>query len=48
MIETLGDIEFETRMVGPMVLTTPVLQRLGLAEPVFDTRFQFEVTQNRL
>jgi transposase len=34
MIETLGDIEFETRMVGPMVLTTPVLHRLGLAEKV--------------
>ena len=34
MIETLDDIEFETRMVGPMVLTTPVLRRLGLAEKV--------------
>jgi hypothetical protein len=34
MIESLGDIEFETRMVGPMVLTTPVLRRLGLAEKV--------------
>ena len=34
MIETLGNVEFETRMVGPMVLTTPVLRRLGLAEKV--------------
>jgi len=34
MIETGGDVEFETRMVGPMVLTTPVLRRLGLAEKV--------------
>jgi hypothetical protein len=34
MIETLEDIEFETRTVGPLVLTTPVLRRLGLAEIV--------------
>ena len=34
MIATLDDIEFETRTVGPLVLTTPVLRRLGLAEIV--------------
>jgi hypothetical protein len=25
----LGEVEFETRTIGPLVLTTPVLQRLG-------------------
>ncbi|MFW0860177.1 MAG: IS1634 family transposase [Dehalococcoidia bacterium] len=34
MIETLGDVEFETRVVGPLVLTTPFLRRLGLARIV--------------
>ena len=34
MNETLDDIEFETRTVGPLVLTTPVLRRLSLAEIV--------------
>jgi hypothetical protein len=34
MIETLDNVEFETRAVGPMVLTTPVLRQLGLAEIV--------------
>jgi hypothetical protein len=34
MIETLGAIEFETRTVGPLVLTTPVLRHLGLVEIV--------------
>jgi hypothetical protein len=34
MIETLGDVEFETRTVGPLVLTTPFLRSLGLAEIV--------------
>jgi transposase len=30
MIATLDDIEFETRTIGPLVLTTPVLRQLGL------------------
>lgn len=34
MIETLGEVEFETRTIGPLVLTTPFLRRLGLAEIV--------------
>jgi hypothetical protein len=34
MIETLGNVEFETRTVGPLVLTTPFLRSLGLAEIV--------------
>jgi transposase len=34
MIETLDEVEFETRTVGPLVLTTPFLRNLGLAEIV--------------
>jgi hypothetical protein len=34
MTEILGDVEFETRTIGPLVLTTPVLRHLGLAEIV--------------
>ncbi|MDH7487869.1 MAG: DUF4277 domain-containing protein, partial [Anaerolineae bacterium] len=34
MTEQLGEVEFETRTIGPLVLTTPVLQRLGLREIV--------------
>ncbi|RLT45255.1 MAG: DUF4277 domain-containing protein [Chloroflexi bacterium] len=30
----LQEVEFETRTIGPLVLTTPVLQRLGLREIV--------------
>jgi transposase len=30
----LGEVEFETRTIGPLVLTTPVLQRLGFREIV--------------
>lgn len=30
----LSEVEFETRTIGPLVLTTPVLQRLGLREIV--------------
>jgi hypothetical protein len=30
----LGEVEFETRTIGPLVLTTPVLQRLGFREMV--------------
>jgi transposase len=29
MIEQLREVEFETRTIGPLVLTTPVLQHLG-------------------
>lgn len=29
-----GEVEFETRTIGPLVLTTPVLQRLGFREIV--------------
>src|SRR5205807_8188577 len=29
---TLSDVEFETRTIGPLVLTTPCLHRLGLRE----------------
>jgi len=32
MIANLDDVEFETRTIGPLVLTTPVLRELGLAE----------------
>jgi transposase len=32
MIATLDDVEFETRTIGPLVLTTPVLRQLGLIE----------------
>jgi hypothetical protein len=32
MIATLDEVEFETRMIGPLVLTTPVLRQLGLTE----------------
>jgi hypothetical protein len=34
MTEILGEVEFETRTIGPLVLTTPVLRHLGLAEIV--------------
>jgi len=34
MTEILDNVEFETRTVGPLVLTTPFLRRLGLAEIV--------------
>lgn len=34
MIETLGEVEFETRTVGPLVLTTPFLRSLGFSEIV--------------
>jgi transposase len=32
MVESLGEVEFETRTMGALVLTTPFLHRLGLAE----------------
>lgn len=28
MVEQLREVEFETRTIGPLVLITPVLQRL--------------------
>jgi transposase len=34
MIETLDKVEFETRTIGPLVLTTPVLRNLGFGEIV--------------
>ncbi len=34
MVKQLHEVEFETRMIGPLVLTTPVLQRLGFRETV--------------
>jgi len=34
MLEMLGGVEFETRTVGPLVLTTPFLRRLGFADIV--------------
>lgn len=34
MIETLSEVEFETRTVGPLVLTTPFLRSLGFSEIV--------------
>jgi transposase len=33
-VERIENVEFETRTVGPLVLTTPFLRRLGLAEIV--------------
>ncbi len=32
MVTTLDDVEFETRTIGPLVLTAPVLRQLGLIE----------------
>ena len=32
MVEQFCDVEMETRMIGPMILTTPVLERLGLRQ----------------
>lgn len=34
MIEKLSGVEFETRTIGPLVLTTPVLHTLGFSEIV--------------
>ena len=34
MIKQLYEVEFETRTIGPLVLTTPVFQRLGFREIV--------------
>ena len=34
MTEQLRDVEFETRSIGPLVLTTPVFRRLGFCEIV--------------
>lgn len=34
MTEILGEIEFETRTIGPLVLTTPFLRGLGFADIV--------------
>lgn len=34
MLTNLDDVEFETCMIGPLVLTTPVLRKLGLREIV--------------
>lgn len=34
MVERLHEVEFETRTIGPLVLTTPVFQRLGFREIV--------------
>ena len=34
MTETLGEVEFETRTIGPLVLTTPMLSNLGFREIV--------------
>ncbi len=34
MMKQLHEVEFETRTIGPLVLTTPVLQQLGLREIV--------------
>jgi len=34
MTETLDEVEFETRTIGPLVLTTPVLRNLGFDEIV--------------
>ncbi len=34
MSETLEQVEFETRTIGPLVLTTPVLSKLGFREIV--------------
>ena len=32
MVTQLHEVEFETRPIGPLVLTTPVLRRLGFRE----------------
>jgi hypothetical protein len=34
MATQLHEVEFETRTIGPLVLTTPVLRRLGFREMV--------------
>jgi hypothetical protein len=34
MVEQFKGVEFETRTIGPLVLTTPVLQRLGFNDIV--------------
>ena len=34
MARQLHEVEFETRTIGPLVLTTPVLRRLGFREIV--------------
>ena len=34
MAEILGDVEFETRTIGPLVLTLPFLRSLGFADMV--------------
>jgi len=34
MHTTLSEVEFETRTIGPLVLTTPFLRRLGLRETI--------------
>ena len=34
MNKTLSEIEFETRTIGPLVLTTPFLRRLGVRETI--------------
>ena len=34
MIKQLHDVEFETRTIGPLVVTTPVIERLKLREIV--------------
>jgi hypothetical protein len=34
MVTQLHEVEFETRTIGPLVLTTPVLQRLECRESV--------------
>jgi hypothetical protein len=31
MLADLNDVEFETRAIGPLVLTTPVLRKLGFS-----------------
>ncbi len=32
MLDNLAGVEFETRTIGPLVLTIPVLRKLGLRE----------------
>ncbi len=34
MSENVHELELETRTIGPLILTTPVLQKLGLREIV--------------
>lgn len=34
MVKSFAEVEFETRTIGPLVLTTPVLRRLGFREIV--------------